>query len=108
MNDVPKGDCVYEFIPGSVASLLYLRPSWLTGNSIPCVYMSKETGVLVGRRDTPLSQCGWPMEVVAQINKYFGTVFSLPHEEWKGKSPSPRAQFVDAATPWTITAQSTQ
>ena len=95
----------YEFIPGSIASLLYVRPPGLTGDSIPCVYMSKERGVTVGRFEKPLAEYGWPVEVQAQINKHFGTVFSLEHETWKGKSPSPRAQYCDAAVPWSVEVQ---
>jgi hypothetical protein len=95
----------YELIPGSVAALLYVRPpAWaeFSGASISCVYASKERGVLVGRFEKPLAEMGWPAEVQAQINKHFGTVFSLEHENWKGKGPSPRAQYCDAAVPWTV------
>ena len=90
----------YEFIPGGIAALLYVRPPGLTGESIPCVYMSKAHGVTVGRFEKPLAEYGWPVEVQAQINKHFGTVFSLEHETWKGKGPSPRAQYCDAAVAW--------
>lgn len=79
----------YEFIPGSVASLLYVRPPGLTGESIACVFMSAERGVVVGRRDTPLATYGWPIKVQAQINKHFGTVFALEHENWKGRPRRP-------------------
>ena len=92
----------YEFIPGSIASLLYVRPPGLTGNSIPCVYMSKERGVVVGRFEKPLGEYGWPMEVDAEINRHFDTVFKLPHEDWKGNGLSPRARYCDGAKAWKI------
>ena len=92
----------YELIPGSIASLLYVRQPGLMGESIPCVFMSAEKGVVVGRHGKPLAEYGWPIEVQAQINKHFGTVFSLAHEDWKGKGPSPRAQYCDAAVSWKV------
>lgn len=91
----------YEFIPGSVAALLYVRPPGHTGESIACVYLSKDRGVVVGRYEKPLGEYGWVMEVEAEITRYFDQVFALEHETWQG-SPTPRAQFVDAAKPWTI------
>lgn len=48
----------YELIPGSVASLLYVRPPGLTGESIPCIFMSDARGVTFGRFDKPLTTCG--------------------------------------------------
>lgn len=98
----------YEFIPGSVAALLYVRPPGLTGESIPCVFMSQERGVVVGRREKPLADYGWPIEVQAQINKHFGTVFSLEHENWKGRWQSPRASYCDMARPWFIEVETTE
>lgn len=67
-----------------------------------CIYMSKERGVVVGIREKPLSEMGWPIEVQATINKHFGTVFSLRYEDWKGPGPSPRAVFLDHVLPWTL------
>lgn len=95
----------YELIPGSVAALLYVRPSVYTGfsgASIPCVYLSAERGVVVGRREKPLEGIGWPDEVKAAINKHFDTVFALEHENWKDPGPSPRAQYCDNAKAWTV------
>lgn len=95
----------YELIPGSIASLLYVRPPAYTGfsgSSIACVYVGKERGVVVGRFDRPLAKTDWPTEVQAQINKHFDIVFSLEHENWKGREPSPRAQYVEAAVPWEV------
>ena len=92
----------YEFIPGSVASLLYVRPPGLTGNSVACVYMGKERGVVVGRFEKPLAEYGWPMEVNAEINRHFDTVFKLPHEDWKGDGLSPRARYCDGAKAWKL------
>lgn len=89
--------------PGSVASLLYLHRVGSTAPPVACVFSSFERGVLVGNSEKPMADLGWPLEVQAQINKHFGTVFSLEHETWKGRGPSPRAQYVDAATPWEVT-----
>lgn len=93
----------YELIPGSVASLLYVRPPGLTGNSIPCVFMSNERGIVVGRFEKPLAAYGWPLDVQAHINRYFARVFSLEHENWTNVGPSPRARYVDSAKPWSVT-----
>jgi hypothetical protein len=95
----------YELIPGSVAALLYVRPpawSGFSGASIGCVYASKERGVRVGRFERPLAEMGWPIEVREAICKHFDTVFSLEHENWMRPGPSPRAQYCDAAVPWTV------
>jgi hypothetical protein len=93
----------YEFIPGSVAALLYVRQPMTNGSSVATVFLSYEKGVVVGRHDKPLADWGWPIEVQAQINKHFGTVFALEHKTWKSKGPSPRAQYVDNLLPWQIT-----
>ena len=95
----------YEFIPGSIASLLYVRPPGLTGDSIPCVYMSKERGVTVGRFEKSLAECGWPAEVRAQVTQHFDNVFSQEHEKWEGPGPSPRTRCMQALTEWKITIE---
>jgi len=94
----------WQFIPGSVAALLYVRTPETTGASQSVVYLGKVLGAVTGRRDTPLAETGWPAEVQKSINDWFERVFSLEHETRADKSlPSTRAQFVDAAKPWTIT-----
>jgi hypothetical protein len=94
----------WEFIPGSIAALLYVRTPETTGESQAVVYLSKEKGAVTGRRDTPLAESGWPLEVQQSINDYFKHVFSLIHEErTSAREPSPRAVFVDNVQPWTIT-----
>lgn len=93
----------WEFIPGSVAALLYVRTPQTTGNSQSVVWLSNAQGAVTGRRDTPLAESGWPAEVQATINGYFEHVFSLEHEGRADLStPSPRAVFVDSAQPWTV------
>lgn len=98
----------YEFIPGSVASLLYIRPPGLTGESIACVYMSKERGVVVGRFEKPLAEYGWPMEVNGAIFMHFNAVFGLEHESWKGEGPSPRSAYCDATKPWKVEVEQSE
>lgn len=89
----------YTFTPSSVASYLKVSTEETTYD---CFFMSTETGVVVGLRQTPLANTDLPLPVRAEINRWFGTAFSLPHEEWKQPGPSPRAQFVDDAVPWEI------
>lgn len=86
--------------PGIAASLDLKSSdgSWDT----TIIYLSEEKGAVYSSRDYPISQSNLPLEVRAAINKHFGTVFSLPHENWKGPGPSPRAQYCDALQPWTI------
>src|SRR5690606_29691373 len=81
------GMTIYELLPGSIAALLYVRPPGITGDSIACVYASKERGVRVGRFEKPLTETGWPAEVQAQITGHFDKVFALEHETWKGEGP---------------------
>jgi hypothetical protein len=96
----------WQFIPGSVAALLYVRTPETTGESQAVVFMSFEKGVVTGRRDTPLAETGWPAEVQKSINEHFEHVFSLEHEGRSDMSkPSPRAVFMEAAKPWTITIE---
>lgn len=95
----------WEFIPGSIAALLYVRTPETTGASQEVVWISNEQGAVTGRRDTPLAQSGWPQEVQDNIDAYFRKVFDLEHELWKGSGPSPRAVYVDSAKPWTITIE---
>lgn len=94
---------VYEFIPGSVAALLYVRKNPMCGcTSVPVVYLSKDKGAVWGRREHPLYDSDWPVEVKLSITQHFNTVFSLEHETWKDRQPSPRAVYVDNAKPWQI------
>ncbi len=93
----------WEFIPGSIAALLYVRTPETTGESQSVVYLGFEKGAVTGRRDTPLAESGWPAEVQKSILDWFEHVFSLIHEERINmREPSPRAVFVDNAKPWTI------
>lgn len=95
---------VWQFIPGSVAALVYVRTPETTGESQAVVFMGFEKDAVTGRRDTPLAESGWPIEVQQSINDYFAHVFALEHEGRVDMStPSPRAVFVDNAKPWTIT-----
>lgn len=89
----------YKFMPSNVAALLELV---VDGKRYSCIYMGKEKGVVVGLGEAPLAQMGWPIEVQATINKHFGVVFSLRHEDWTGPRPTPRAQFLDNILPWTL------
>jgi hypothetical protein len=66
------------------------------------VFMSPEKGCFVGVRDTPLAEYHWPDEVKAEVLKHFREVFAMPHENWRGYGPSPRAQYCDMALPWSI------
>ena len=93
----------WEFIPGRIAALLYVRTPETTGNSQVVVYMGKDQDAVTGRRDTPIADAGWPQEVQHSINAYFEHVFSLEHEGRADlRTPSPRAVFMDNAKPWTI------
>lgn len=93
----------WEFIPGSIAALLYVRTPETTGASQAVVWLGAEKGAVTGRRDTPLSQSGWPQAVQDAITAHFEHVFSLEHEGRANLStPSPRAIFMDSAKPWTI------
>ena len=89
----------YTFSVG-LAALLHVQKN--QGPLIPAIYLSKDNGVVVGQGDMPLQQCVWPLEVKAEINCYFNMVFSLQHEDWKERSPSPRAVYVDSLQPWSI------
>ncbi len=91
----------YKMIPGSVAALVYVQQS--TDMLIPraCIYMSKEKGFTYEANGT------LPQPVWDSINAYFNHVFGLEHESWTSTGPSPRAVFVDAAQPWTITTEET-
>ena len=93
----------YRLVPGSVAALLYVHGGHLDPTQ-PAIFMNNETGVVYGPGAIPpsLNQSGLPLEVQTEINKYFEHVFSLEHETWKGPGPSPRAQYVDTAVPWTV------
>lgn len=95
----------WEFIPGSIAALLYVRTPETTGASQAVVYLRQTKGAVTDRHDTPLSESGWPQEVQDSINAHFAHVFSLEHENWRGPpdARSPRAAYVDNAQPWTIT-----
>lgn len=89
----------YKFIPAAAAAYLSVLVDDVNHS---CIYMGKERQVRVGLRETPLSQKGWPIEVQATINKHFGVVFSLRHEDWTMPCKSPRAQFLDDILPWTL------
>lgn len=93
---------IYELIPGSIASVIYVRPPGCTEEPVACVFMSKERGVVVCRYDKPLAQYGWPIEVQEHIHKYFDRVFSLEHENWMARGPSPRSRYCSAAVPWKV------
>lgn len=94
----------WQLIPGSIASLLYVRTPETTGNSQAVVYLGKEKGAVTGRRDMPLSETGWPAAVQDSIIAHFEHVFSLEHEgRINMREPSPRAVFMDNAKPWTLT-----
>lgn len=92
---------VYEFAPG-IAALLCVRGPGLDKEKVPVVFLGQENGVVVGNLETPLAAAGWPMEVQAQITAHFDRVFSLPHETWKSKEPSPRATYCASLHPWQI------
>jgi hypothetical protein len=89
----------YKFVPGSIASYMDVL---VDDKRYSCVYLSKERGVVVGTTDVPLAKMGWPIEVQACINRHFGVVFSLRHEDWKGPGESPRAQFLRNILPWSL------
>ena len=89
----------YKFVPGSIASYMDVL---VDDKRYACIFLSKEKGVVIGIGEVPLARTGWPMEVQATINKHFGTVFSLRHEDWKGPGESPRAQFLRNILPWSL------
>lgn len=92
----------YKFVPGGVAAYLSVL---VDDARHSCVYLSKHKGVVVsvvGTGDQPLHKTEWPAEVQATINKHFGVVFSLRHEDWTGPRPTPRAQFLENILPWTL------
>jgi hypothetical protein len=66
------------------------------------IFMSQATGAVIGSRELPLARSTLPLQVQAAINEHFAAVFALEHETWKGKGPSPRAQYCDALLPWRI------
>lgn len=69
------------------------------------IYLSKSLGVvtyLPGKRELHLNDSGLPLQVRAAVNHHFSTVFALEHTEWRGRGPTPRAQYVDALVPWTV------
>ena len=66
------------------------------------IFLSHHKGAVFGARDYPIKGSDMPLEVQAEINKHFGTVFSLEHEHWKGRGPSPRAQYCESLQPWTV------
>lgn len=70
--------------------------------AVSVIYLSQKNGVVVGYRDTPLARYGWPIKLQDEINKHFGTVFALRHEDWTERGPSPRAQYLDSLVPWTV------
>ena len=88
----------WEFIPGGMAALVYVRTPETTGESQAVVYLSKEKGAVTGRRDTPLAQSGWPQEVQDSINAHFAHVFSLEND----RVGSARRKYMARAQPWTI------
>lgn len=89
----------WQFIPGNIAALLYVRTPETTGSAQAVVYLSKEKGAVTGRRDTPLAQSGWPQEVQDSINAHFEHVFSLEND----RVGSARCKYMARAEPWTIT-----
>lgn len=94
----------WTICPGSIASLCYIvDPS---GQRFSAVFLSKERGVVIGTRETPMGmhENNFPLPVQAAVNKHFGTVFALEHETWKGRGPSPRAVYCDEVQPWTVEA----
>ena len=98
----------WEFIPGSIAALLYVRTPETTGDSQSVVWLGSG-GAVVGRRDTQLAKTGWPQAVQDSINAWFTHVFSLEHPSRADLStPSPRAVFVDSAVAWKININPTQ
>jgi hypothetical protein len=86
--------------PGIAASLDLKSSdgSWDT----TIIYLSEEKGAVYSSRDYLVSQSNLPLEIKAAINGHFTYVFSLAHEDWKEKGPSPRAMYCDALQPWTI------
>lgn len=69
---------------------------------VSAIFMSDEKGVVIGLHDKPMASSDLPQPVQDSINKHFAHVFSLEHETWREKGPSPRAVYCDAAQPWTI------
>lgn len=96
---------IYTFRPG-IAALVYVTKNSLTGGSpVSAVFLSTDKGVVVGRRDTPLAEYGWPQEVQDQLTQHFAKVFALEHENRLANTPSPRALYVDSLQPWEIQVQ---
>ena len=69
---------------------------------VSAIFLSHEKGVVIGTIDLPMAKSIWPQAVQDSINKHFAHVFSLEHETWREKGPSPRAVYCGAAQPWTI------
>lgn len=92
----------YEFRPGLAALVYVVKNSVCGGSPVSAVYLSKDKGVVVGRRDRPLAEYGWPQEVQDELIKHFEHVFSLEHELRPANTPSPRAQYLGALKPWDI------
>lgn len=79
-----------------------LRVSKDGAEPVSAIFMSHEKGVVIGLHDKPMASSDLPQPVQDSINKHFAHVFSLEHETWREKGPSPRAVYCDAAQPWTI------
>lgn len=94
---------IYRFTPSSIAALITVTTP--NGVEHSCIYLSKEKGVVVGNSEKPLSQMDWPIPVQATINRHFGVVFSLAHENWARPEESPRAQFLRNILPWSLEVQ---
>lgn len=88
----------FELSPG-IAALLHVRE--LTEEVVrAAIFLSVEKGVVVGNK--PLAEMPWPLQLRAEINKHFGTVFALRHEDWNERGQSPRAQYLEQLQPWIL------
>jgi hypothetical protein len=96
----------YLLTPSATAALIEVEPQDGSGK-LSAIYMGKERGVVIGIGAKPLDQSGLPLEVRAAINRHFGVVFSIQHETWKGRGPSPRADYVGRVEPWVVDSSET-
>lgn len=70
---------IYTLIPGGISACLEVKLP--DGSEISCIYLSETNGVVVGvGNDGRALFNALPFKVRAEVNKHFGTVFSLPLE----------------------------
>lgn len=94
----------FQLKPGIAA---YMGVTELTSEKpteVSAIFLSHARGVVVGLHNNRMDSTDWPLKVRAEINKHFGTVFALSHEDWMGRGPSPRVQYLDSLQPWIVEA----